>query len=599
MSLKTIIMNDFDIFVLPFLTGTIFLFAVLIVQFVRWFTQTSKKEKQLIGRHFFSTKTLKSVGECFSECLLHFRVFKKNPRLGYMHTSIAFGWFMLIVVGKLQSIAATQMWIDPPYMAIFLKYFFPKETFPHAAIYGFIMDFFLALVLSGLIAAVFKRLHPKALGMEKPTKHTRFDKIALSALWLIFPFRLLAESFTSAFNHSGSFLTGTLGSAFNFFIPVQQLSDIAYISWWLYSLALGVFFCFLPFSRYMHIFSEIGLIFLRNWGLKTENNLRGFAQYELYACSRCGMCIDVCQLNTDVKINDVQAVYFLRGERYHTLSRRLTNNCLMCGRCEEICPVLIKNNRHRLLSRRSPFQVVEHQYAYLNTDAINVSTGEIAYFAGCMTHLTPSIKEAMLRIFEKTKVSYTFIDEQQGVCCGRPLLLSGTLDAMNSMIDANRKLIAKSQAKLLVTSCPICYKFFKENYQLPIPVMHHTEYIDRLIESGQLAFQRGNKKFVYHDPCELGRLSGIYEQPRHILQCFGILQSIREEKQDALCCGGSLANTEINYAERANIVKAAVKKMCVDNPDYLVTACPLCKKSFNKKSTFPVKDIAEIVVQQF
>ncbi len=48
--------------------------------------------------------------------------------------------------------------------------------------------------------------------MKKTTKLKTLDKIALTSLWLIFPSRLLAESFTSGAYGTGSFLTGSLGS---------------------------------------------------------------------------------------------------------------------------------------------------------------------------------------------------------------------------------------------------------------------------------------------------------------------------------------------------------------------------------------------------
>ena len=38
------------------------------------------------------------------ESLLHRRIFKVNPLLGYMHMSLAFGWFLLIVVGWIASV---------------------------------------------------------------------------------------------------------------------------------------------------------------------------------------------------------------------------------------------------------------------------------------------------------------------------------------------------------------------------------------------------------------------------------------------------------------------------------------------------------------
>ena len=76
--------------------------------------------------------------------------------------------------------------------------------------------------------------------------------------------------------------------------------------WWLYSIALGVFFVALPFSRYMHIFTEIPLIFLRNAGLRSGERPSSYDRFQTDACSRCGICIDPCQLQR-AGIHGVQA----------------------------------------------------------------------------------------------------------------------------------------------------------------------------------------------------------------------------------------------------------------------------------------------------
>ena len=43
--------------------------------------------------------------EVVSESLLHRRIFRVNPLLGYMRMSLAFGWFLLIAVGWAETIA--------------------------------------------------------------------------------------------------------------------------------------------------------------------------------------------------------------------------------------------------------------------------------------------------------------------------------------------------------------------------------------------------------------------------------------------------------------------------------------------------------------
>ena len=102
-------------------------------------------------------------------------------------------------------------------------------------------------------------------------------------------------------------------------------------------------------------------------------------------------------------------------------------------------------------------------------------------------------------------------------------------------------------------------------------------------------------RVVYHDPCELGRGSGIYLQPRLVLDEYVELISIKNEKASAYCCGGSLANIKIKMNERSQIRDKALDEYRNYNPDILATACPLCKKTFAQSPNLPVHDIAEIV----
>jgi len=85
-------------FVFPFVVGMLFIFIYLPVIYVTWLRKNSLADFKTILRSIFTTNTLKAVREIFSECLLHRRIFRYNIRLGYMHMSLAFGWFLLIVV---------------------------------------------------------------------------------------------------------------------------------------------------------------------------------------------------------------------------------------------------------------------------------------------------------------------------------------------------------------------------------------------------------------------------------------------------------------------------------------------------------------------
>jgi len=173
---------------------------------------------------------------------------------------------------------------------------------------------------------------------------------------------------------------------------------------------------------------------------------------------------------------------------------------------------------------------------------------------------------------------------------------AGQYDAAQKLIVNNQKQILDSEAKILVVSCPICYKVFKQDYVLPgVEVKHHSEYLLELVQQGKLKVSGMKDRLIYHDPCDLGRGSQIYEQPRELLKKFSVLVPMKKEKDKAFCCGGSLANIKINNDERGKIRDKAVKIYQTYRPDFLVTACPLCKKTFAGNNSILVQDIAELV----
>lgn len=600
-------------FVIPFVLGTLFLFGVIIYKYVSWFIALSIEQKQSVKKGFFSLKTVKGLISVFKESLLHISIYRHNRLLGYMHSSLAFGWFLLIVVGSVEVIAIIGGG-SPFYVHIFFKYFHPEKVEGLALIFANIMDFLLLIVLSGVALAWYKRLKKRSMGLKKRTHHTLGDRVALSSLWLIFPVRLLAESVTSGVHGSGGFMTGAIGSFLYKVFPNLEVIELPL--WWSYSIILGLFFISMPFSRYMHIITEIPHILLKYWGVRADLRLSKGDNFQVHSCSRCGICIDGCQLQSELNINNIQAVYFLRERRSCSVKEDTAHNCLMCGRCQTKCPVGIDINQLRLAARykMGGGKVSEHRYRYFGTinrelaieDVSRVINSDVSkdlptvgYFAGCMTLLIPAIINSMETIFNKAGDKVWFVDRDKGVCCGRPLSLSGDVDSAQKMIDYNRNLIIQSGVKLLVTACPICLKIFKESYDLEsagIEAIHHTQYIERRIKEGKLILNNLNEDVTYHDPCELGRGLGIYDAPRNVISSVSNLIEVNGGREDAVCCGYSLANNKLLQLDKMKISSNAMKYFSNTGAKVLITACPQCKTAFNiNKEGMMVKDISELV----
>ena len=592
--------RGFSVFVIPFSLGVLFLLVFSVWKYWRWIRGFDKLQRAIIRKNIWTWRFLPAIWEAFREGLLHWRITKKNLLLGYMHRSLAFGWFLLIVVGAVQAKLAYPDG-HPFWVAIFYNYFEIENeptAFPQAQFYANLMDALLLYVLSGLGLAMFKKVWSRPLGMKRTTRHTVMDRVAKLALWCIFPLRLLSEAVTAGLYGNGGFLVTWLGGL----LDNLGLTDPAleYTCWMLYSVALGTFFCLMPFSRYMHIFTEVFLIYFRNLGVHDSDRKTGYTMFELSACSRCGICIDGCPMNRQLAITNMQGVYMLQSIRNLELQRNqepIAENCLMCDRCVADCPVALDLSVIRRQVRIKNKAAIDTKggYDYLKKIQPFNAMSRVVYFGGCMSHLTPAVTQAMETIFNAVGQKYWYMDKDETICCGRPLLQQGFENQAIELRRKNTELIVGSKATMLITSCPICYQSFKKEYKLPIPVLHHTEYLDMLLSQGKLKVQKDGRRVTYHDPCELGRGCGIYEAPRNVLKAVTTLLKTREEREHSLCCGFNLGNPLLDIEQQTKIRDAARDNLLAPQPDAIATACPMCKRAFLRAEDIEVKDIAEIV----
>jgi heterodisulfide reductase subunit D len=165
-------------------------------------------------------------------------------------------------------------------------------------------------------------------------------------------------------------------------------------------------------------------------------------------------------------------------------------------------------------------------------------------------------------------------------------------------------------AKILVSTCASCYHTWKHIYPEILPdypddleVLHATEYMARLIEEGRLKLGPVEEVVTYHDPCDLGKRSGVFDAPRYILESIpGLeLREMANNRQNSLCCGGG-GNVEtfspdtVNEASRRRLLQAQAT-----GARYVVSACQQCMRTlFNgaRKNRIRIRavDISQIVL---
>lgn len=610
--MREIYLSGYSNFVLPFLFGMLFVLTWCVVGALRVILQLSSEDRKTFFLSLINPKIMaKNIRDWFCDCLFHVKLWKRNKLLGYMHSSIAFGWFMLIVIGHIEVFLYTPQRVHQIWYPIFFRYFVAvTESTMKGSFFFFLMDFALLVVLSGIVLAIIKRARSRFFGMRRTTRSSITDLIGLYSLWCIFPLRLLAEGFTADIS-GGSFLTKSLNSVLHFFFA-DQMNMLP--TWWAYSIALCIFMCILPFSRYMHIPAEILLIPMRNAGLQVRNARKGYAKLEVYSCPSCGVCIDACPMSA-VKANTKDTTVYLNRQIKRHNERRIeeiSDKCLLCGKCTAVCPVGVEGDKMRIAQRSARHYNLCPDYSNIDANSLRNSLNnfvtesnnnvlptdneKVLYFQGCITNLTPVISRSLTSILKKASVNYEIMDKDGGLCCGRPMWMAGRLEQARQMVEKNREIIISSGATILLLSCPICYKIFKERYKLEgIEVLHHTEYIERLINEERISISKDDLKYVYHDPCELGRGCDVYDAPRNIIKAAGNLVEAEKSGRESICCGGSLGSLTLTFDRRRTLTENALRNLTSADPEVIVTACPLCLSTFNRYSDRPVRDIAEVV----
>jgi heterodisulfide reductase subunit D len=189
------------------------------------------------------------------------------------------------------------------------------------------------------------------------------------------------------------------------------------------------------------------------------------------------------------------------------------------------------------------------------------------------------------------------------------LLISGQGDKAEAMIGHNVAQVKASGASRVVVSCPSCYHIWLHTYpqvveDMDLEVLHDTELLAELIEEGRLKLKEFPETVTYHDPCDLGRKSGLYDPPRQVLQGIPSLHLVEmaDNRQNARCCGGGGNLETIDPTLSEAIAARRVAQALDTGAKYLVSACQQCKRTLTgavrrEKARLRVMDITELVAR--
>ena len=315
-------------------------------------------------------------------------------------------------------------------------------------------------------------------------------------------------------------------------------------------------------------------------------------------------------------------------------------SCLNCGACMEECPASIHHVEYTLDLRRHLFskgEIMDKQAALLSAverngnpyampsyermewllddgipDIEDNPDADYIFWVGCAGaygQRNQEVTRAIIRVLQAAGVNFAILAEEK--CCGEVVKRLGEEGRFQLLAMENVQYLEPYADKTFLTACPHCYNTLLHEYKdfgLDLKVIHHTELFAQLMKEGKLALNAHDAKLAhiaYHDPCNLGRMNGIYDAPRTVIQDVPGAALVEPEKcrDMSFCCGAGGGNAWFNVPEKEKISSLRLREICESaHPDVLAVACPYCLAMFDDavktegmEKELAVKDIAELI----
>ena len=343
-------------------------------------------------------------------------------------------------------------------------------------------------------------------------------------------------------------------------------------------------------------------------------------QKQIDYCMECGLCTGSCPISRELsKFSPRQLIKqaVLDPDAGLAGSREIWA-CLSCAACSERCPAEIdfpefisahrqearnagnipQESHHGILQAVAGLQTCnlkQQRTQWAHEAGAFGDTGEYFYFVGCLPFFDVTFRYMNLSPLENAR-SVLGLLNKMGIepvisnherCCGHDALWCGDQATFRKLAGWNLEVIKSSGAKTVLFSCPEGYVTFKKYYpkyfgKLPFDVLHMTEFLARELPNAGLSFQTTSQETVtYHDPCRLGRLAGIYQPPRQLLEWLPETRLVEMERnrENALCCGTSAWMECASYSKAIQVER--MQEAVQTGAQTLITACPKCQIHFS------------------
>ena len=364
-------------------------------------------------------------------------------------------------------------------------------------------------------------------------------------------------------------------------------------------------------------------------------------------CLQCATCSGVCPFGFLMKFPPGRMIAYLRADLFDkVLDSDTVWMCVSCYACTEVCPqkipltpsLMTRSKEELVLAGKVPNEL---QSALENTQRYGNPLGESArkradwiagiepkvavmgaarlavdvlWFVGDYASYHPRVQftaKALAHILNALEVDFGILGPEENSDCYSQRL-AGELGLFEMLAEKNGRTFRKYRFNKIITTDPHAFNALKNEYPalgIAYPVQHYTQFLaERLDQLKPLLKQEVKARVAYHDPCYLGRVNGVFDEPRALLKAIpGIdLVEMSHNHVTSLCCGGGGGGMWLDgfQWEKAHVRLSEwrVREEVAANANILAVACPYepprfedAAKMNREAGSLVVKDIVELL----
>jgi Fe-S oxidoreductase len=356
------------------------------------------------------------------------------------------------------------------------------------------------------------------------------------------------------------------------------------------------------------------------FGVATIADLTRKEVVDAFSCTECGRCQDACPAYATGKVLSPKLLIMgVRDQLFAQSAEPIVGSgvpeemiwdCVTCGACVEACPVSIEHIDHIVDLRRSRLMVdasfpTEAEPMLRDVERASNPWGkpqteraawaaelgvrvlepgdpapEYLYWVGCAASFDERAKksaESTAKLLQKAGIDFAILGPREG-CTGDPARRMGNEYVFQTAAEQNVATLNDQGVTKIVASCPHCFNTLANEYGDfggSYEVLHHTELLAELVESGRLKPSSSASSITYHDSCYLARHNDVRVQPRKLLNVIGQPVEMKRSGKQTFCCGAGGAHMWMEErGSQINVERA--REAAETGAETLAVACPFC-----------------------